>query len=127
MFLRVFFLFPLLQYVHSAFLAMLGHLRSKAFDKFKSDLELSLKSGKGFAASTRDCIQSSMLEFDTGLKGRYPFYGHVLLRYTRRFRRMQMLSCSHVLHVKNADLGLEPFSLFLNSHNSEVISSHIIF
>ncbi|XP_020105144.1 protein ROOT HAIR DEFECTIVE 3 homolog 2-like [Ananas comosus] len=57
-----------LNYVHSAFLAMLGHLRSKAFDKFKSDLELSLKSGKGFAASTRDCIQSSMLEFDTGLK-----------------------------------------------------------
>lgn len=52
---------------------MLGHLRLKAFDKFRSDLELSLKSGKGFAASTRDCIQSSMLEFDTGLKGRYPF------------------------------------------------------
>ncbi|KAG1347728.1 putative protein ROOT HAIR DEFECTIVE 3 [Cocos nucifera] len=50
--------------VHPAFQAMLGHIRTKALDKFKNDLEQSLKTGKGFAASVHDCIQSSLLEFD---------------------------------------------------------------
>ncbi|URD87703.1 GTP-binding protein that may be involved in cell development (By similarity) [Musa troglodytarum] len=38
-----------LHLVHPAFQAMLGHLRSKALDKFKNDLEQSLESRKGFA------------------------------------------------------------------------------
>ncbi|XP_073109718.1 protein ROOT HAIR DEFECTIVE 3 isoform X2 [Elaeis guineensis] len=56
----------ILHLVHPAFQAMLGHLHSKALNKFRSDLEQSLKSGKGFAASVRDCSQSSLLEFDEG-------------------------------------------------------------
>ncbi|XP_072986553.1 protein ROOT HAIR DEFECTIVE 3 homolog 2-like isoform X1 [Typha latifolia] len=53
-----------LHLVRPAFQAMLGHLRSKALDKFKGDLVKSLESGKGFAVSVRDCTQSSMHEFD---------------------------------------------------------------
>ncbi|XP_020100915.1 protein ROOT HAIR DEFECTIVE 3-like isoform X1 [Ananas comosus] len=57
-----------LNYVHSTFTAMLGHLRSKALEKFKNDLEQSLKSGKAFAAAVRDCTRASLLEFDRGLE-----------------------------------------------------------
>jgi hypothetical protein len=39
-------------------------------NKFKSDLEQSLRSGEGFAASARYCVQSSMAEFDAGLRGK---------------------------------------------------------
>ncbi|KAG0496282.1 hypothetical protein HPP92_000973 [Vanilla planifolia] len=53
-----------LQLVHPAFVAMLGHLRSKALDKFKTELEESLNGGRGFAASVRDSTQSSLLQFD---------------------------------------------------------------
>ncbi|KAG1334021.1 Protein ROOT HAIR DEFECTIVE 3 [Cocos nucifera] len=56
----------ILHLVHPAFRSMLGHLRSKALNKFRSDLEQSMKSGKGFAALVRDCSQSSLLEFDEG-------------------------------------------------------------
>nr|XP_009388548.2 PREDICTED: LOW QUALITY PROTEIN: protein ROOT HAIR DEFECTIVE 3 homolog 2-like [Musa acuminata subsp. malaccensis] len=54
-----------LHLVHPAFQAMLGHLRSKALDKFKNDLERSLESRKGFAMSVRTCAEASLLEFDT--------------------------------------------------------------
>lgn len=53
-----------LELVHPAFLTMLGHLRSEAFEKFKHDIEESLQSGKGFAMSVRDCTKASMLQFD---------------------------------------------------------------
>lgn len=55
--------------MHPAFKAMLGHLRSKALNKFRSDLEQSVKSGKGFAASVHDSRRSSLLEFDEGFEG----------------------------------------------------------
>ncbi|KAM0944076.1 putative P-loop containing nucleoside triphosphate hydrolase [Dioscorea sansibarensis] len=54
------------QLVYPAFQAMLGHLRTKAFNTFKNDLEQSLQKGKGFALSVRECTQLSMLEFDQG-------------------------------------------------------------
>ncbi|KAH7837002.1 hypothetical protein Vadar_008364 [Vaccinium darrowii] len=53
-----------LQLVHPAYLTMLGHLRSKALESFKTHLEQSLHRGKGFAGSVRNCSQASMLEFD---------------------------------------------------------------
>ncbi|XP_020272655.1 protein ROOT HAIR DEFECTIVE 3-like [Asparagus officinalis] len=55
-----------LHLVHPAFQAMLGHLRSKYLDKFKNDLEQSLKSGRGFATSVSSCTQSCMDEFEQG-------------------------------------------------------------
>ncbi|KAL4308943.1 hypothetical protein GQ457_01G040940 [Hibiscus cannabinus] len=55
-----------LDFVHPAYLNLLGHLRSKAFEDFKSRLEQMLNKGEGFAVSARTCTQSCMLEFDQG-------------------------------------------------------------
>ncbi|XP_058197059.1 protein ROOT HAIR DEFECTIVE 3 homolog 2 isoform X2 [Rhododendron vialii] len=53
-----------LQLVHPAYVTMLGHLRSKALESFKTHLEQSLLIGDGFAVSVRNCKQACMLEFD---------------------------------------------------------------
>ncbi|KAG5516036.1 hypothetical protein RHGRI_036923 [Rhododendron griersonianum] len=53
-----------LQLVHPAYVTMLGHLRSKALESFKTHLEQSLRRGDGFAVSVRNCNQACMLEFD---------------------------------------------------------------
>ncbi|PKA59740.1 Protein root hair defective 3 like 1 [Apostasia shenzhenica] len=53
-----------LQIVHPAYLSMLGHLRSRALDKFKGDLEQLLNGGEGFAASVRDSTRRCFVEFD---------------------------------------------------------------
>ncbi|KAK3188901.1 hypothetical protein Dsin_028462 [Dipteronia sinensis] len=55
-----------LDFVHPLYSAMLGHLRSKAFESFKTRLEQLLNKGEGFAASVSSCTQSCMLEFDQG-------------------------------------------------------------
>ncbi|KAJ7969261.1 Protein ROOT HAIR DEFECTIVE 3-like [Quillaja saponaria] len=55
-----------LDFVYPAYTTMLGHLRSKALENFKTSLEQSMKKGDGFAASARSCAQSCMLEFDQG-------------------------------------------------------------
>ncbi|KAK7246108.1 hypothetical protein RIF29_40967 [Crotalaria pallida] len=55
-----------LDLVYPAYTTMLGHLRSKALDDFKTKLEQSLNNGEGFASSVRTWTQSIMLEFDKG-------------------------------------------------------------
>ncbi|XP_078172193.1 protein ROOT HAIR DEFECTIVE 3 homolog 2-like [Carex rostrata] len=56
-------------YVHSAFQTLLGHFRSRSLDKFKNDLDRSVKAEKkGFTPSVRSCTEAVMLEFDTNLK-----------------------------------------------------------
>ncbi|XP_062176168.1 protein ROOT HAIR DEFECTIVE 3 homolog 2-like [Alnus glutinosa] len=55
-----------LDFVHPAFTTLLGHLRSKALESFKSRLEQSLNKGEGFATSVRTCTHSCLLEFDQG-------------------------------------------------------------
>ncbi|KAK1288477.1 hypothetical protein QJS10_CPB19g00886 [Acorus calamus] len=55
-----------LHLVHPAHQTMLGHLRSKTVEKFKSSLEQKLKKGEGFAASVRSCTRSCLSEFDKG-------------------------------------------------------------
>jgi hypothetical protein len=60
-----------MQYVHSAFQTLLGHFRSRALEKFKKDLDRSVKAEKkGFAPSIRSCTEAAMLEFDTNVKGK---------------------------------------------------------
>ncbi|XP_062202614.1 protein ROOT HAIR DEFECTIVE 3 homolog 1-like [Phragmites australis] len=56
----------ILNLVQPAFQKMLSHLRLKALEKFKTGLNLSLGSGKGFAASVRDNTESSLNEFGQG-------------------------------------------------------------
>uniref|UniRef100_A0A0E0RA61 GB1/RHD3-type G domain-containing protein n=1 Tax=Oryza rufipogon TaxID=4529 RepID=A0A0E0RA61_ORYRU len=58
----------ILKHTYDAFKKMLEHLHHVVLNKFKSDLEQSLRSGEGFAASARYCVQSSMAEFDAGLR-----------------------------------------------------------
>jgi len=48
---------------------MIGHLRSKALDDFKTKLDQSLNNGEGFASSVRTWTQSIMLEFEKGSAG----------------------------------------------------------
>ncbi|KAK7251958.1 hypothetical protein RIF29_35589 [Crotalaria pallida] len=55
-----------LDIVYPAYTTMLGHLRSKALNTFKTKLEQSLNNGEGFAASVCMWTQSCMLEFDKG-------------------------------------------------------------
>jgi hypothetical protein len=58
-----------LQLIQPAFQKVLSYLRTKALEKFKTDLNLSLESGKGFAASVRESTESSLSEFDQGCAG----------------------------------------------------------
>ena len=44
----------------------------KALDKFKTGLNSSLESGKGFAASVRDNTECSIKEFEQGCAGKLP-------------------------------------------------------
>ncbi|TKY72348.1 ROOT HAIR DEFECTIVE 3-like 2 [Spatholobus suberectus] len=55
-----------LDLVYPAYATLLGHIRSKALDDFKTKLEQSLNNGEGFASSVRTWTQSIMLEFDKG-------------------------------------------------------------
>ena len=50
---------------------MLTHLRVKALEKFKSGLNSSLESGKGFAVSARDNTECSLKEFEQGCAGKH--------------------------------------------------------
>ncbi|KAG4948957.1 hypothetical protein JHK82_042150 [Glycine max] len=53
-----------LDLVYPAYTTLLGHIRSKALDDFKTKLEQSLNNGEGFASSVRTWTQSTMLQFD---------------------------------------------------------------
>ncbi|GLT59121.1 hypothetical protein SLA2020_319580 [Shorea laevis] len=55
-----------LDFVYPAYTKLLGHLRSKALEDFKSRLEEMLNKGEGFAASVRTCTNSCLVEFDRG-------------------------------------------------------------
>ncbi|MBA0778309.1 hypothetical protein Gotri_006184 [Gossypium trilobum] len=55
-----------LDFVHPAYLNLLGHFRFKALEDFKSRLEQMLNKGEGFAASICTSTESCMLEFDQG-------------------------------------------------------------
>lgn len=60
---------------------MLGHLRSKALDDFKTKLDESLNNGEGFASSVRMWTQSIMLEFDKRSAGNNQI-GFFFMTYT---------------------------------------------
>uniref|UniRef100_A0A0D6QUT6 Protein ROOT HAIR DEFECTIVE 3 homolog n=2 Tax=Araucaria cunninghamii TaxID=56994 RepID=A0A0D6QUT6_ARACU len=53
-----------LDLVFPAYQAMLGHLRSKALNMFKDELDQGLKNGEAFAMAVRNCTKASLAEFD---------------------------------------------------------------
>uniref|UniRef100_A0A1D1Y028 Protein ROOT HAIR DEFECTIVE 3 homolog n=1 Tax=Anthurium amnicola TaxID=1678845 RepID=A0A1D1Y028_9ARAE len=55
-----------LHLVHPAYQTMLGHLRSRALENFKNELEQSMKRGQGYAVAIRECARSCLREFDQG-------------------------------------------------------------
>ncbi|XP_045804709.1 protein ROOT HAIR DEFECTIVE 3 homolog 2 isoform X2 [Trifolium pratense] len=55
-----------LDIVYPAYTTMIGHLRSKALDDFKTKLDQALNNGEGFAASVQTWTHSILLEFDKG-------------------------------------------------------------
>ncbi|MCO5586652.1 hypothetical protein L7F22_040594 [Adiantum nelumboides] len=55
-----------LEMLYPSYQAMLAHQRSKAFDKFKKDVEMSPSSHEGFAAKVKDCSATCLAEFDRG-------------------------------------------------------------
>ncbi|KAK7412799.1 hypothetical protein VNO78_04434 [Psophocarpus tetragonolobus] len=55
-----------LDLVYPSYTTLLGHLRAKALDDFKTKLEQSLNNGEGFASSVRTWTQAIVLEFDKG-------------------------------------------------------------
>ncbi|KAE9591573.1 putative P-loop containing nucleoside triphosphate hydrolase [Lupinus albus] len=55
-----------LDFVYPAYTIILGHLRSKALEDFKTKLEQSLKNGEGFASTVHMWTKSILLEFDKG-------------------------------------------------------------
>ncbi|XP_051181061.1 protein ROOT HAIR DEFECTIVE 3 homolog 2 isoform X1 [Lolium perenne] len=56
----------ILHHAYPAFETVVKHLHCTVLDKFKSDLEQSLRTGGRFAATARYCAQSSLVEFDVG-------------------------------------------------------------
>jgi hypothetical protein len=58
-----------LQHTYPALETVIDHLHVVTLKKFKSDLEQSLRSREGFAASVRQCTRVAITEFDAGLRG----------------------------------------------------------
>jgi len=58
-----------LQHTYPAIERVMEHLHLVTLNKFKSDLEQSLRNTEGFAESVRQCSQASMEEFDAGIRG----------------------------------------------------------
>ncbi|XP_014499518.2 protein ROOT HAIR DEFECTIVE 3 homolog 1 [Vigna radiata var. radiata] len=56
----------LLQLVQPAFQIALGHVRSKAFDKFKAAFDKALNGGEAFSSAANTCVESCMAKFDEG-------------------------------------------------------------
>ncbi|XP_060671724.1 protein ROOT HAIR DEFECTIVE 3 homolog 2 isoform X3 [Ziziphus jujuba] len=55
-----------LDFLHPAYITMVGHLHSKALENFKTGVENWLEEGEGFAALVRACKEYCILEFDQG-------------------------------------------------------------
>ncbi|GAA0148261.1 hypothetical protein LIER_36684 [Lithospermum erythrorhizon] len=54
------------QHVQPAYQSMLGHLRSKAPERFKKSLNDALSKGNGFASAAHECTDYSILQFNKG-------------------------------------------------------------
>ncbi|GKV44270.1 hypothetical protein SLEP1_g51466 [Rubroshorea leprosula] len=63
-------------FVYPAYTKLLGHLRSKALEDFKSRLEEMLNKGEEFAASVPTCTNSCLVEFDRGCEGNSIFVSY---------------------------------------------------
>lgn len=83
---------------------VMEHLHLVALDKFKGDLEQSLRHTEGFAESVRRCSQASMAEFDAGMRD--TAVKHVQWDASKVRNKLQEHIQAHVECIRNAKLAL---------------------
>ncbi|RDY08984.1 Protein ROOT HAIR DEFECTIVE 3-like 2, partial [Mucuna pruriens] len=92
-----------LDLVYPAYTTLLGHIRAKSLDDFKTKLEQSLNNGEGFASSVRTWTQSIMLEFDKGYADAAVRHANWSASKVRDKLRRDI--DSHILSVRSAKLS----------------------
>ncbi|TKW01357.1 hypothetical protein SEVIR_8G174100v4 [Setaria viridis] len=93
----------MLHHTYPALETVIEHLHVVTLKKFESDLEQSLRSREGFAASVRQCAQAAIAEFDAGLRD--AAVKHVEWD-TSKFRNKLLEHIqAHVESIRNAKLA----------------------
>ncbi|KAH9305485.1 hypothetical protein KI387_009889, partial [Taxus chinensis] len=112
-----------LNLVYPAYQAMLGHLRSESFNRFKNELEEAVRNGEAFAAAVRHCTKSCMDEFDQGSADAKVQQANWDSSKTRD--KLQRDVASHATSVRAAKLSQikNEFETQLNEALSEPVAS----
>ncbi|CAD6253431.1 unnamed protein product [Miscanthus lutarioriparius] len=93
----------MLDHTYPAIERVMEHLHLVALNKFKSDLEQSLRTQRGFAESVRQCSQASVEEFDAGIRD--TAVKHVQCDASKARNKLQEHIQAHVESIRNAKLA----------------------
>ncbi|CAD6253444.1 unnamed protein product [Miscanthus lutarioriparius] len=93
----------MLDHTYPAIERVMEHLHLVALNKFKSDLEQSLRNTEGFAESVRQCSQASVEEFDAGIRD--TAVKHVQCDASKARNKLQEHIQAHVESIRNAKLA----------------------
>ncbi|XP_066338286.1 protein ROOT HAIR DEFECTIVE 3 homolog 2-like isoform X1 [Miscanthus floridulus] len=93
----------MLDHTYPAIERVMEHLHLVALNKFKSDLEQSLRNTEGFAESVRQCSQASVEEFDAGIRD--TAVKHVQWDASKARNKLQEHIQAHVESIRNAKLA----------------------
>ncbi|PUZ45319.1 hypothetical protein GQ55_8G213100 [Panicum hallii var. hallii] len=93
----------MLDHTYPALETVIEHLHLVALNKFRSDLEQTLRSREGFTASVHQCVQASMAEFDAGLRD--AAVKHVEWDASKVRNKLQEHMQAHVESIRNTKLA----------------------
>ncbi|XP_062182418.1 protein ROOT HAIR DEFECTIVE 3 homolog 2-like isoform X2 [Phragmites australis] len=93
----------MLNHTYPALETLIEHLHLVVLNKFKSDLEQSLRSRYGFAASVRQCAQALMAEFDAELRD--ATVNHVEWDASNARNKLEHHIQAHVASIRNTKLA----------------------
>ncbi|XP_062197057.1 protein ROOT HAIR DEFECTIVE 3 homolog 2-like [Phragmites australis] len=93
----------MLNHTYPALEIVIENLHFVVLNKFKSDLEQSLRSRERFAASVRQCAQASMAEFDAGLRD--ATVKHVEWDASNIRNKLEHHIQAHVASIRNTTLA----------------------
>ncbi|KAF8700072.1 hypothetical protein HU200_034433 [Digitaria exilis] len=93
----------MLDHTYPALETVIENLHLATLDKFRSDLEQSLRSREGFTASVRQCVQASMAEFEAGLRD--AAVKHVEWDASKVRNKLQEHIQAHVESIRNGKLA----------------------
>ncbi|KAL6841646.1 hypothetical protein ACP4OV_028585 [Aristida adscensionis] len=91
------------KHTYPAIERVIEHLHLLVLNKFKSDLEQSLRSTEGFATSVRQCAQASMAEFDSELRD--ALVKHVEWDTSQIRNKLQQEIEAHIASIRNTKLA----------------------